>query len=244
MNTRRRVAIGSILIVTGACLLAVVVSMVVYGQVEAWVQAQPRVLVSTQIAWPRVPPMTALPSPTPVPSPTCTSTPTPTPTPGLPVLLEIPSLGIERAIVPVGTVAGQQGPEWDADKLFATSSRRDLVGHLEGSARPGQAGNVVLIGHNYNRGLYNWLGVFYALQTIEQDAVVRIVNENDEVLTYQVDSVDKVPWRSASPDALPHIIYLSPTQDETLTMVTCGGANFAPFPSRIYVIAKRKLADE
>jgi LPXTG-site transpeptidase (sortase) family protein len=235
---------GSILIATGACLLAVVVSAVIYGRVDAWVYAQPRVLVSTQIAWPKVPPMTAMPSPTPVPSPTCTSTPTPTPTPGLPVHIEIPSLGIERAIVPVGTVAGEQGAEWDAEKLFATSSRRDLVGHLEGTARPGQPGNVVLIGHNYNRGHYNWLGVFYALQTIEQDAVVRVVNENDEVLTYRVDGVDKVPWRSAAADALAHVLYLSPTRDETLTLVTCGGANFAPFPSRIYVTAKRELVDE
>ena len=37
---------------------------------------------------------------------------------------------------------------------------------------------------------------------------------------------------------LAHITYLAPTQDETLTLVTCGGANFAPFPSRLYVTAK------
>ena len=228
------------------CVLALVVGAYAYGRLEAWVQAQHRVLVSTQVAWPQVPPMTPLPSPTPIPSPTLspTPTPTPTPTPGPPVHIEIPSLRVERAIVPVGTVTGRQGVEWDAEQLFATSNRRDLVGHLEDSANPGQAGNVVLIGHNYNRGLYNWRGVFYSLHTLKPQDVVNVVNENDEVFAYQVERVEKVPWRSSSTDTLTHIVYLSPTRDETLTLVTCGGANFAPFPSRIYVVAKRHIEQE
>jgi hypothetical protein len=50
-------------------------------------------------------------------------------------------------------------------------------------------------------------------------------------------------WVEAPPRAtantLAHINHLAPTQDETLTLITCGGANFAPFPNRLYVTAKR-----
>ena len=64
--------------------------------------------------------------------------------------------------------------------------------------------------------------------------------QNYDIFTYRVRKVEKVPWKSrANSSTLKHIARLSPTQDETLTLVTCGGANFAPFPSRIYVTAKR-----
>ena len=102
----------------------------------------------------------------------------------------------------------------------------------------------MLIGHNFNRGIYHWLGVFHSLHTMKPQDIVYLASESDEVFTYQVERVEKVPWRSYNSDALAHIVRLSPTRDETLTLVTCGGANFAPFPSRIYVIARRKLEGE
>lgn len=173
-------------------------------------------------------------------APLPTPTPTPTPTPGPPVHIEIPRIGVKRAVVPVGLVTKGSRQEWDTDILFATSSRRDLVGHLEGTSNPGQPGNVVLIGHNYNRGAYNWLGVFYAIHKLKPADVIQLFNADNEVLSYQVERVEKVPWRwRSSADMFKHMLYLSPTQDETVTLVTCGGANFAPFPSRIYVTAKR-----
>jgi hypothetical protein len=140
--------------------------------------------------WPDVPPLTPLPTPTPVPQ---------------------PPVCIERTIVPVGTVLRGGTLEWDADNLFATSNRRDLVGHLEGTANPDQRGNIVLIGHNYNRG-YSWRGVFYALNRLQAGSTA---------------------------NTLAHIAHLAPTQDETMTLITCGGANLAPFPSRLYATAKR-----
>jgi len=233
-------AAGSTLIYLGVCLLALVVGVYVYGLFEAWVHMQPRELVSSQMIWPKAPPFTPWPSSTPVPSPT----PTPTPTPGPPVRVEIPRLRIDRAIVPVGTVTRGGRTEWDAEKLFAASSRRDLVGHLDGTANPGQAGNIVLIGHNYNRGFFNWVGVFHSLRRLRKGDDIKLLNENDELFTFRVTEVKEVPFRPySSADVLPHIVYLSPTRDETLTLVTCGGANFAPFPSRIYVVAKRILEE-
>lgn len=235
-------AIGSILVLLGSCLLVAVVATYIYVRLEAWAQAQPRSLVSREVMWFEVPPMTPLPSPTLTPLPT--ATPTPTPTPGPPAQIRIPKLGITRAIVPVGLAPSGGQAQWDAARLFATSGRRDLVGHLEGTANPGQVGNMVLIGHNYNRGAFNWLGVFYSLDKLRKGDIVYLLNEKNETFVYRVEQVEKVPWQArVNTNTLKHIAYLSPTGDETLTLVTCGGANFAPFPSRIYVTAKR-LAEE
>jgi LPXTG-site transpeptidase (sortase) family protein len=235
---KRTATVGSILVLLGSCLLAAVVATYVYVRLEAWAQAQPRSLASQKMVWFEVPPMTPLPSPTITPLPT--PTPTPTPTPGPPVHIEIPRIGVTRAVVPVGLTVRNGQLEWDAASLFATSGRRDLVGHLDGTTNPGQVGNIVLIGHNYNRGAYNWLGAFYSIHRLKEGDVIHLLNEENEIFSYRVEQVEKVPWQSrASSSTLKHIAYLSPTQDETLTLVTCGGANFAPFPSRIYVTAKR-----
>jgi LPXTG-site transpeptidase (sortase) family protein len=164
--------------------------------------------------------------------------------PGPPVWIEIPKLGVDRAIVPVGTVVRDEQVEWNAEGLFATQNRRDLVGHLEGTANPGQPGNVVLIGHNYNRGIYNWKGVFYSLRLLEVGDAVSILNQDDILFTYQVEQVEELPWPPrSSADTFQHILHLAPTTDERLTLVTCGGANFAPFPSRLYVTAKRVFGE-
>lgn len=239
-NRKRLLAISSGLIGLGAYLLTVTIGFYAYGRFEAWAEAQPRALTSTQMIWPEVPPVTPLPSPT----PTLLPTPTPTLTPGPPVWIEIPKLSVKRAIVPVGTIVRGEQVEWDAESLFATQNRSDLVGHLEGTTNPGQPGNVILIGHNYNRGIYNWKGVFYSLHLLGKGDKISLANQDNTIFTYEVDQVNKVPWPpSSTADIFSHIVYLSPTYDETLTLVTCGGANFAPFPSRLYVTAKRTLAE-
>jgi LPXTG-site transpeptidase (sortase) family protein len=145
-------------------------------------------------------------------------------------------LDVRRVIVPVSHAQRGGKREWDTEPLFATKRRPDLVGHLEGTGHPGEPGNVVLIGHNYNRGAYNWTGVFYGIQKLRPGDSIVLMNDRDEVFRYRVEKVEKVPLRNT----LQHIIHLGPTQDETLTLATCGGANFAPFPARIYVTAKRE----
>jgi LPXTG-site transpeptidase (sortase) family protein len=244
-DSYRRVSLLSwILISLGSCLLILVAVTYAYGSFETWIQDQPRTLTSSEVVWLEVPPMTPLPSPTstplPTPTPTPIPTPTPTPTPGPPVQVTIERLGIKRAIVPVGLVTWGGRLQWNDQKLFATSGRRDLVGHLEGTGNPGQPGNVVLIGHNYNRGAWYWYGVFYSLQRLKKGDVIQLLNADNELFSYQVEQVQKVRLRSRLDANTPiHAAYLAPTPDETLTLVTCGGANIAPFPSRVYVTAKR-----
>jgi len=182
------------------------------------------------------------PSPSQAPRRTATVTATASPTrpPAVPALLSIPKLKIERDIVPLGRVTRDGQSDWDTDKLFATSKRPDLVGHMKGTGSPGRSGNVVLAGHNYNRGRFNWHGVFYNLKRLEEGDVIYITSQENERFAYRVVQVEEVNWppRTAA-DMRKHIDHHSATPDETLTLVTCGGANLAPFPARVYVTAKR-----
>ena len=94
----------------------------------------------------------------------------------VPALLSIPKLKIERPIVTIGRVTRNGQTDWDTDSLYATKQRPDLVGHLKGTGSLGQSGNVVLTGHNYNRGRINWLGVFYSLNRLKPGDMVYVDN--------------------------------------------------------------------
>jgi LPXTG-site transpeptidase (sortase) family protein len=146
-------------------------------------------------------------------------------------------LGIKRSIVPVGRVSRGSNLEWNTDKLFAKSGRKDLVGHLEDSVNPGERGNMVLVGHNYNRGAYNWTGVFHSIHRLKKGDVIVVISASDKEYRYRVERVEKVPRKHT----LKHITRLGPSQDEQLTLATCGGANIAPFPAVTYVTASRIL---
>jgi len=155
------------------------------------------------------------------------------------VYIEVPALKIKRAIVPVGLRADSSGAmTWDTDAIFATNNRPDLVGHLVGSGYPGQGGNVILIGHNYNQVDYGWEGVFVNIKTLQPGDRIVIRGEDGREYTYIVELVKQVPWRTGSANELEkHFKYLGPVKSERLTLVTCGGANIWPFPARVYVVA-------
>lgn len=181
------------------------------------------------------------PTETPLPTPS----PTPVPTEGIPayspvVRIVIPSLDIERAVVPVGlqpTSGG--GMEWDTDRIFATQNRKDLVGQLVGSYSPGQGGNIQLIGHNYNDVSYGWAGVFVNIKDLQPGAQIILHTEDGRQSVYQVVKVKQVPWSSKSDTELEkHHKFLGPSESERLTLITCGGANIWPFPARVYVVAE------
>jgi len=73
--------------------------------------------------------------------------------------LVIPSIRVDRAVVPIGLRKDSSGQlQWNTDKLFATNNRLDLVGQVAVSVNPGDGGNVVLMGHNYNNSGAAWSG--------------------------------------------------------------------------------------
>lgn len=155
------------------------------------------------------------------------------------VRLEIPRLKVSRAVVPLGVVEDGRGNlNWDTDRLFATRNRSDLVGHQVSSALPGQGGNVVLVGHNYDQGTFRWKGVFINIKSLQPGDEILVYTEGGQEYKYQVALVKQIAWRKHSEAELAkHLRFLGKTESKQLTLITCGGANTWPWPARIYVVA-------
>lgn len=159
------------------------------------------------------------------------------PEPLPPVQIQIPAINIKRSIVELSRV---QDPDtgtwgWDVEQLLE-AGRKDLVGHWGNSTYPGQPGNMILAGHNYG---YGHDGVFVRLDRLKAGDEVRVVNEGGETFTYRVRIVMQVPWRTQdSTELKQHGQFLARSGPERLTIVTCAGASYAPFPDRTYVVAE------
>jgi LPXTG-site transpeptidase (sortase) family protein len=95
---------------------------------------------------------------------------------------------------------------------------------------------MILVGHNYGYG-YN--GVFVRLGRLRPGHKVYVTNKAGQTFTYQVQSVNRVKWRQKDfGEMTQHLKFLATGGSERLTLVSCGGANFEPFPERIYVVAE------
>ena len=168
-------------------------------------------------------------------------TPTHAPvSPSQPVVrLKIPNISVDRAVVDIGLVPGKNGEmQWNSDSLFATSSRQDLVGHLDGSALPGESSNIVMIGHNYDWGIFQWNGVFYNLKKLKPGDKIILFSQDGRRLVYRVERVKEIPFTNQNEEELfKHFKHMGPTKSERLTLVTCGGANLWKWNKRVYVIA-------
>jgi sortase A len=123
--------------------------------------------------------------------------------------MEVPRLGLS-AIVMEGTSA---------------SILRRAVGHIEGTALPGQAGNAGLSGHRDT--------FFRPLRKIEPNDIITLTTTEGEY-RYRVLSTSIV-----GPD---DVAVLDSTEDEILTLVTCYPFYFVgPAPSRFIVRAERVI---
>jgi LPXTG-site transpeptidase (sortase) family protein len=175
-------------------------------------------------------PTQEVPPPVPPPQPVVVA-------PSQPIIrLSIPRLQVKCAVVDIGIINRTGNPEWDTDRLFATKNRPDLVGHLEGSALPGESGNIVLVGHNYD---YVGNGVFVNLHKVQEGDEISVTTEGGDDYVYRVIKVKQVPYPGNSSDQERHMRFLGATPDERLTLVTCGGVNIGVFNKRVYVIAER-----
>lgn len=97
------------------------------------------------------------------------------------------------------------------------------VGHVPGTALPGEGGNAVLSGHRDS--------FFRKLRHVRVDDAVRIVTP-DDVYYYRVDGTQvTTPDRTEA---------LAPTRAPTLTLITCYPFNFiGPAPKRFIVRARQ-----
>ncbi|MGD8517999.1 MAG: class F sortase [Anaerolineae bacterium] len=246
-RSRAGTIVSSTFFALGALFLLAALSYAGYAGLNTWLMGQNRYLVSHDIAPLLVPDMTPTPSPTPTPTPlpTFTSTPTPIPTPTptptpvpppRPVQIRIPVLGITRSIISLPRTRDRATGAWtwDTNRLFR-AGRTDLVGHWDGTSRPGEEGNMVLVGHNYG---YGFNGVFVRLGQLRPGHLIYVVNQMGQTFTYRVRTVNRVKWRTQSFQELTqHLTLLSPGGVERVTLVSCAGADVEPFPERIYVVA-------
>ena len=119
--------------------------------------------------------------------------------------IEIPRIGV-KAIVREG----------DDDPTLAIA-----VGHISGTARPGERGNMALAGHRDS--------FFHALQGIRRHDTIRFVTPQSSY-EYAVDSTEIVDPEDTR--------VLDPTSDTVLTLVTCYPFNYVGHaPNRFIVRA-------
>jgi LPXTG-site transpeptidase (sortase) family protein len=221
----------TILVGLALCLTAAVVAL----SIDLWLRPQKGVAVVQALAA-KEPARLTLASPV---EPTLTPMPSPSPTvtnyPAA-VRIRIPVIAVDRSIVELPLTYDPRTKSWerDYDQLFR-QGKKDLVGHYGGSASPGQPGNTILVGHNYGYGVN---GVFLRLGRLEVGQQVEVVNAAGQTFTYRVTEVTSVPWaKKNEQELMKHQPYLSVEGPERLTLVTCGGSTWAPFPNRVYVVA-------
>jgi len=105
----------------------------------------------------------------------------------------------------------------------SNKSLRRAVGHIAGTALPGQPGNVGIAGHRDT--------FFRPLRNIQRDDIITLTTSNGEY-RYRV-----VSTRVVSPE---NVGVLDSDQDEVLTLVTCYPFYFVgPAPDRFIVRAAR-----
>jgi len=150
---------------------------------------------------------TPQPSPTPIPTATPTFTPSPTPRPGLPVRLEIPAIGVDAYIEPVGLTK---------DLAMDVPSRVEDVAWYRLGYRPGERGHAVIAGHLDT--VTGAPAVFWDLESLEP---------GDEIVVQGLDGVQRrfiVDFRTRYPyDDAPVQQIFGPANEPQLVLITCKG---------------------
>ena len=157
------------------------------------------------------PTVTQLPTITPFPTETAVPTNIPTstadPNPGLPARIQIPILGIDTTIEPIGLTSNN---EMEIPQAW------DTVGWYQFGSRPGQSGNAVLAGHlDTNTGAP---GIFWRLDELQAGDMILIGTEEGESLLFQIESLTSYPYEQA-----PRQEIFGPAESPQLNLITCSG---------------------
>jgi sortase A len=148
--------------------------------------------------------------------------------PAAPTRIEIPSVGIDSKVVTVTWAMlpskdGVNRPEWQVADY--------AVGYHQGSAYPGQVGNVVMSGHVDYKG-----EVFRDLHKVNIGDQVIVHTDKGEYM-YVVERQVLVREEGVSEEQrLQNAEYMKPTPDQTLTLITCWP--YGIDTHRLIVIAK------
>lgn len=131
----------------------------------------------------------------------------PNPDPGIiPVRIEIPAIGVDAAIVPVGLLKDGQ---MEAPKEY------DGTGWFEPGYRPGAHGNSVIAGHVDH---YTGPAVFYDLRRLRPGDELIVTGESGERRTFLVERLERYVADVAPLEAI-----FGPADEARLNLITCAG---------------------
>ena len=202
---RSLIAIG--LLLTAAALAALAGSLVGDPTAEAPVveEPQPAVLSAPRIvAEPdHIFDRYRAPEPSPTPSP-----PIDPPLGSTPFQLIIPSIGVDATVNSFGL---------DANSIPEVPLNGQEVAWYNWSAEPGTGSNAVLAGHV----TWSGTGVFYYLDQLSGGEEILLRSAEGTELSYTVDGTFLID--PSDPAAL---TMMAPTDDDTITVITCGGTYF------------------
>ena len=126
---------------------------------------------------------------------------------GLPVRLQVPSIGIDAPINQVGLTS--QG---DLD----VPAGPDSTGWYKSGPRPGEVGSAVIDGH------FGWKdeipAVFDNLHKLKKGDVVRVEDENGKTITFTVSGS-----HTYTPDENAEAVFRSSDEKAHLNLITCQG---------------------
>jgi LPXTG-site transpeptidase (sortase) family protein len=216
---RGRLLVSTVLMLAG--LLVVTGSLYVYLATDGSAGTEPSAVVpeAATYASPTPEPATLAPTPPAVPSPE----------PFVPISrLRIPRLGVDAEVVVLGI---------DASGAMVDPSTPTAVAWYDFSSRPGSQGNAVFAGHvdyaNYGPA------VFFNLANLRAEDEIAVGLADGTVLRYAV--VSKETYTAA---AAPVQEIVGPTDNEMVTLITCGGrfdTRSREYDQRVVVRARRVL---
>ncbi len=130
--------------------------------------------------------------------------------PSAPVRVEVPSLGVQAAVIPRGLDAqgAIEPPPYD---------RPGTVGWWSGGAEPGEAGAALLVGHVDTASRP---AVFYGLSSAKPGGKVRVVRADGQVAEFTIEDVRVHERAGFDPDRAYGRRIAGRAE---LRLVTCGG---------------------
>ncbi|MBA2558743.1 MAG: class F sortase [Propionibacteriales bacterium] len=125
-----------------------------------------------------------------------------------PVRLQIPSIGVDSALIPLGL---------QADETMEVPPNGFPAGWYTGAPTPGELGPAIIAGHVHWDGRP---GVFYSLSDIEPDDTLTVRRKDNNLAVFRVTKVQQFPKDDFPTDAVYGNI-----DHAGLRLITCGGFN-------------------
>lgn len=128
------------------------------------------------------------------------------PTVALPVRLRIPAIQVDTKLESLGL---------DRQGAVQAPSAWQEAGWYTGSARPGQAGPAVILGHVDST---SGPAVFYLLSSLKPGDAVQVTRADGSTVVFHVSGQQEV-----AKSQFPTDLVYAPTLEPSLRLVTCGG---------------------